>query len=139
MRNALLTITVLALSVVSSFAQTTVYPKAAEETISGPVRYVLSAASSDGTVGVHLEVTTANGPVRVALGPAMYIASNNYYFFVDEQVVVIGAKVGKSGEIWARAISKDGKNFLVLRNEDGTPKWSQADEDGCGVAHAPIR
>ncbi len=137
MRNALFAIT-LTLLAGAAAAQSAVYDKAAETTIAGEIRYVLSAASPDGTVGVHLEVITPSGPVRVALGPAMYIASNNYYFFVEEKVVVVGAKT-QSGEIWARTISKDGKNFLVLRNEDGTPKWSQADEDGCGVAHAPIR
>jgi hypothetical protein len=78
----------------------------------------------------------------VALAPAMFIASNNYYFFVDEKVYVVGAKSAKDGEIWARTISKDGKNVLVLRDEDGTPRWQRAtaeDPDGCGVSHEPIR
>jgi len=117
------------------------YDKKAETTLSGPIRYVISAASPDGVVGVHLEVTTSTGLVRVALGPAMFIASNNYYFFVDEQVYVVGAK-SKTGEIWARSISKDGKSFLTLRDDDGTPRWARAtedDPDGCGVSHAPIR
>jgi hypothetical protein len=139
MKNALMTLVFTALSAGLLLAQSSGYNKATETTFNGTVRYVLSAASEDGIVGVHLEVTTPTGPVRVALGPAMYIASNNFYFFVDEPVYVVAAKVGKTGEFWARSISKDGKTFLVLRNEDGTPKWSQADEDGCGVSHTPIR
>jgi hypothetical protein len=124
-----------------AFGQTA-YDKTAETTVSGTVRYVLSGTDANGVIGVHLEVTTPSGPVRVALAPALFIANNNYYFFTDEQVYVVGAKIGKSGEIWARTISKDGKSFLVLRDEDGTPRWPRAtedDPDGCGVSHAPIR
>jgi hypothetical protein len=123
-------------------AQPLRYNTATETTISGPIRYVVSAADADGVVGVHLEVTTPTGLVRVALAPALFIAANNYYFFTDEQVYVVGSKVGPNGEIWARAISKDGKSFLTLRDPDGTARWPRAtedDPDGCGVSHAPIR
>jgi hypothetical protein len=123
-------------------AQTATYNPAAETTLSGTIRYVISAAAADGTVGVHLEVTTAGGPVRVALGPAMFIGMNNFYFYADEKVQVVGAKVGRTGEIWARTITKDGASILTLRDDDGTPRWPRAtpdDPDGCGVAHAPIR
>jgi hypothetical protein len=133
---------VAALAAAPTIAQSAKYDKATETSVSGTIRYVLSAASPDGAIGVHLEVTTPSGPVRVSVGPAMFIASNNYYFFTDEQVYVIGAKVGPKGEIWARAVSKDGKSFLTLRDEDGTPRWTRAtedDPDGCGVSHAPIR
>jgi hypothetical protein len=123
-------------------AQQPRYDKSKEVTISGPVRYVLPGTSQDGVIGVHLEVMTPTGLVRVAIGPALFIAANNYYFFVDEQVSIVGAKAGTTGEIWARNITKDGKTFLVLRDEDGTPRWERAtedDPDGCGVSHAPIR
>ena len=118
------------------------YDKAKETTISGPIRYVLAGTSQDGVVGVHLDVKTPAGLVRVALGPALFIASSNFYFFMDEPVSIVGAKVGPTGEIWARTVTKDGKTFLVLRDDDGTPRWQRAadeDPDGCGVSHAPIR
>jgi hypothetical protein len=140
MRNGL-----IALAFVVGFAglavgQEAKYDKAKEVTVSGPVRYVLPGAGQDGVVGVHLEVMTANGLVRVAIGPALFIAANNYYFFVDEQVSIVGAKAGATGEIWARNVTKDGKTFLILRDEDGTPRWESATtEDGCGVSHVPIR
>jgi hypothetical protein len=142
MKKALIAFTVALMWAVVAMAQSSGYNKATETTVNGTIRYVLSAASQDGTVGVHLEVITPSGPVRVALAPAMFIATNNYYFFVDEKVYVVGAKSGKDGELWARTISKDGKNFLTLRDEDGTPRWPRAteeDPDGCGVSHAPIR
>jgi hypothetical protein len=78
---------------------------------------------------------------QTLLAPALFIANNNYFFFSDEQVYVVGSK-GPHGEIWARAISKDGKSFLTLRDADGTPRWPRAtedDPDGRGVSHAPIR
>lgn len=142
MRKGCVPFIVAAFWATAAMAQSATYNKATETTLNGTIRYVLSAASQDGTFGVHLEVTTAAGPVRVALAPAMFIASNNYYFFVDEKVSVVGAKSGKDGEIWARTVSKDGKSVLVLRDEDGTPRWPRAtaeDPDGCGVLHEPIR
>jgi len=142
MRNALIAIALVAAASSVASAQDQRYDKTKETMISGPIRYVISGASQDGVVGVHLELKTPAGPVRVALGPALFIANSNYYFFMDEEVSVIGAKVGPTGEIWARTVTKDGKNFLVLRNEDGTPRWERAandDPDGCGVSHAPIR
>lgn len=140
MRTSLFAAAVLTIGT-TAFAQSPGYDKAAETTVAGVVRYVISPVGADGVVGVHLELKTPSGPVHVSLGPALFIANNNYYFFTDEPVYVVGAK-SKSGGIWARTISKDGKNFLILRDEDGTPRWPRAtedDPDGCGVSHDPIR
>src|SRR6185369_13547294 len=142
MKTLLMASGLVVMSAGLALAQPAAYNKAAETAISGQVRYVLAAASTDGVVGVHLEVTTPSGPVRVALAPALFIASNNFYFFSEEQVYVVGAKSGPAGEVWARTISKDGRTFLTLRDEDGTPRWERAtadDPDGCGVSHDPIR
>lgn len=124
-------------------AQTATYNPAAETSVSGVIRYVISATAPDGTVGVHLELKTNDGVVRVHLAPAMFIGMNNFSFYSDDTVAVRGAKVTKAGEtaIWARLIVKDGKT-LVLRDDDGTPRWPRAtteDPDGCGVSHDPIR
>jgi hypothetical protein len=140
MKKALIA-SALVLIATAAYAQSARYDKSAETSMSGVIRYVFSPANSDGVIGVHLEVTTPSGPVRVAVAPAQFIANNNYYFFMDERVYVVGA-VMKNGEIWARTISKDGKNFLLLRDDDGTPRWPRAtddDPDGCGLSHAPIR
>jgi hypothetical protein len=127
----------------SVLAQSAKYDPASELSVSGTIRYVLSGTGPDGTVGVHLEVTTANGPVRVHLGPAMFIGMNNFSFLTDDHVQITGAIVNHSGDsaVWARTVVKDGKT-LTLRNPDGTPRWPAAtaeDPDGCGIAHAPIR
>jgi len=125
-------------------AQSARYNPEAETSVSGVIRYVISAAAPDGTVGVHLELRTTNdGVVRVHLAPAMFIGMNNFSFYTDDTVAIRGARVTRDGttDIWARLIVKDGKT-LVLRDEDGTPRWPRAsveDPDGCGVAHGPIR
>jgi hypothetical protein len=127
----------------NAFAQLPSYDASAETTVAGTVRYVQSAEGADGTVGVHLVVTTPSGPARIHLGPAMFIGMNDFYVLMDDRVEITGATVTRADEsaIWARTITKDGRT-LTLRDVDGTPRWPRAtadDPDGCGVAHAPIR
>jgi|SRR5215471_18189905 len=119
------------------------YDPANETSVSGVIRYAISVAAPDGTVGVHLELKTVDGPVHVHVGPAVFIGMNNFSFLTDETVAVRGARVTKSGEnaIWARIVVKDGKT-LILRDENGTPRWPRAtmeDPDGCGLDHAVVR
>jgi hypothetical protein len=117
---------------------TTAYDRASEITVAGTISGVDSYMTPDGAVAVHFDLDTGSDLVTVHLGPAMYIGQNNFFFLKDERVAVIGARVRGSG-IWARAITKDGAT-LVLRNEDGTPRWVPAVDgtDGCGVNHAPV-
>jgi hypothetical protein len=124
-------------------ASQSAYDPATESSVSGVIRYVISTAGADGTVGVHLELKTPEGPVRVHLAPAVFIGMNNFSFFTDESVEIRGARVTHAGEtaLWARLVTKDGKT-LILRDDDGTPRWPRAsdeDPDGCGIQHAPVR
>ncbi|MBI3492106.1 MAG: hypothetical protein HY047_10040 [Acidobacteria bacterium] len=118
------------------------YDRAAEQRITGTIKAVASYPAADGGVGVHLDLTTADGFVSVHLGPAMYIGQNNFWFFADDNVEIIGTRVETNGNVavWAKAIRK-GSDILVLRLADGTPKWTPADEgiDGCGVNHLPLQ
>lgn len=114
----------------------TKYDRANEITVAGTISGVDSYATPEG-VAVHFELDTGSDFVTVHLGPATYIGQSNFFFLKDERVAVVGARVRGSG-IWARAITKDGAT-LVLRNEDGTPRWTPAVDgtDGCGMNHAP--
>ena len=120
------------------------YDPASEVTLGGVVLGVVATNAPDGTVGVHLTLTTARDTsVKVHLGPAMFIGMNDGSFFADDQVLVTGAFVSHDGEValWARTITSKGKT-LTLRNPDGAPRWPLAtadDPDGCGVSHAPVR
>ena len=121
-----------------SIAAPATYDRAAEAAIAGTVVGVDGFPAADGTVGVHLEVNTGKQIVRVAVGPAAYIGQNNFSVFIDERVSIIGARISRDGEtvVEARTIAK-GSAMLVLRNEDGTPRWIPAagGTDGCGVNH----
>jgi hypothetical protein len=113
------------------------YDRAAEGAITGTILHVASGASADGIVGVHLDLKTNGGLLDVALGPALFVGQNNFWFSADERVEIIGARMPRDGgTVWARAVMK-GSTILVLRNEDGTPKWAPPIDgtDGCGVAH----
>ena len=115
------------------------YDRARETLVAGTIDGVDAYAAADGTVGVHLEVNTGRDFVRIHVGPATYIGQNNFFFLKDERVSIVGARVHGGSAVWARAITK-GSVILVLRNEDGTPKWTPATDgaDGCGVNHAPL-
>jgi hypothetical protein len=147
-KNIALSLLVLGATAAAASAQTEKaagrYDPKAERSYGGVVTSVISVASADGAVGVHLNLKTATGSVvKVQLGPAVFIGMNNFSFLVDDLILVTGADVNHGGEeaVWARQVSKAGKT-LVLRGADGTPRWPLAtadDPDGCGVSHDPVR
>jgi hypothetical protein len=118
------------------------YSRAEEKAFRGVIKTVGSYPAEDGAVGVHIDLTTDEGIVDVRVAPAMFIGQNNFWFFADEPLVVIGARVtaDQSAPVWARAVQK-GSSVLVLRSEDGTPKWTPPTNgtDGCGVNHPPLQ
>jgi len=117
------------------------YNRPAEKTISGTIRALVSYAAPDGSVGVHFDLKTASGMVTVHVGPAMFLGQQNSYFMADDQIEIIGTFTESAGysTFWAKAIQK-GSSLLVLRNADGTPKWTPATDgtDGCGVSHPAL-
>jgi hypothetical protein len=117
------------------------YDKTHEQTLAGTVKAVASYPSPDGAVGVHIDLRTADGLVDVRVGPAMFIGMENFWFFAEDPLVVTGARIGGAdGPVYARTIQK-GSSTVVLRTDDGTPRWPGADNgvDGCGVNHAPLQ
>jgi len=117
------------------------YDRAAEKTVTGTIKALVSYAAADGSVGVHFDLKTADGIVNVHVAPAAYIGQQNAYFMADDEVTIIGARMTADGTtaIWVKAIQK-GSSMLVLRADNGTPKWTPATDgtDGCGVAHPPL-
>jgi hypothetical protein len=114
---------------------------AAERVVSGTIKTVVALPAADGSVGVHLDLRTADGMVDVIVAPAMFIGQQNFWFFADDPVVVIGVAVSDPEvPVLAKAIQK-GSSVLVLRREDGTPRWAAGNDgvDGCGVNHPPIQ
>ena len=112
-----------------------------ERVISGTIKSLGSFPAVDGSVGVHIDLKTADGILDVRVGPAAFIGQNNFWFFADDPIVVIAAQEQPAdGVVWAKAIQK-GSQVLVLRGDDGVPKWKPAIDgiDGCGVNHLPLQ
>jgi hypothetical protein len=127
--------------VAQSFTQPARYDDTAETSIAGTIRTMVTFQDPAGTVGVHLDLQTADGLVSVHLAPAMFIGQNNVWFEADDQVEIIGTRTLHDGNaaVWVKAIQK-GRTLLALRNADGTPKWTPATDgaDGCGVNHLSL-
>src|SRR5262245_635058 len=122
-------------------AQSARYDRTAERAISGTIKSVGSFPAPDGSVGVHIDLRTAEGLVEVRVAPAAFIGQNNFWFFADDPIVVIGAREpAAEGAIWAKAIQK-GSAILTLRSDIGVAKWTPPGDgvDGCGVNHPPIQ
>ena len=119
------------------------YDPAAEQVFRGTIKAVATFRAPDGSVGVHLDLKTPDGALTsVHVAPAMFIGEQNFWFFADDKIEIVGSRVSfdDNTAIWAKAIQK-GSQILVLRNPDGTPKWTdQAADgiDGCGVNHVPL-
>lgn len=117
------------------------YNRAGEKSITGTVKALVSYPAPDGSVGVHIDLKTADGLISVHVSPAMYLGQQNFFFYADDQIEVIGAPAANDGHtaIWAKAIMK-GSAMLVLRDANGLPKWTPATDgtDGCGVAHPAL-
>ena len=118
------------------------YSGAAEKVVSGTIKTAVALQAADGSVGVHLDLRTSDGMVDVHVAPAMFIGQENFWLFADEAVVVTGFTLpgDDEGPIWAKTVKK-GSTVLVLRREDGTPRWATGNDgvDGCGVNHPPIQ
>jgi hypothetical protein len=114
------------------------YDPAAEVSLSGTIMHVVSFAAPDGSVGVHFDLKTDKGLLNVHVGPAIYIGQENFWFFADEKIDVVGVKATIDGNksLVLRTLTK-GDKTLTLRDPSGTPLWKPPvnGTDGCGVAH----
>jgi hypothetical protein len=117
------------------------YDAGAEITVSGTIQHVVAFPAPDGAVGVHFDFKTPDGVLNVHVAPALYIGMENFWFFADDQLEIVGVRASVDGNkaFIARAVKKDGK-ALTLRSADGKPAWKPAGDgtDGCGVAHPPL-
>lgn len=98
------------------------YDPAKEVTVKGFVQEVqeFDCPVSEGELGSHLMLKTADGVVLVHLAPVRIMTGQKLTFAVGDQIEVIGAKVrvaGKNGLI-AREITR-GNESLVFRDRDG--------------------
>jgi len=101
------------------------YDPKTEMTMPGTVEEVTQLASGHGWHGTHLTVKTDAGTFDVHLGPADFVAGQQFAFAKGDKIEVTGSKVNMQGTdvILAREVKKDGRT-LVLRNAQGVPNWA---------------
>ncbi len=140
-RHFISTMFVVAASALVAAQSGASYDRASEQAISGTIKTVVSFQAPDGNVGVHFDLKTDDGKiVSVHVGPAVYIGMQNFFFFADDKVQIIGTRTTFDGNVFitAKSIQK-GSEMLVLRDAGGKPKWSgDIGIDGCGVNHLPV-
>ena len=95
------------------------------ETIEGTVAKVEKFMPMHGmSTGIHLEVTTANGPVAVHLGPSRFLEQQPVKIVAGDTVEVTGSRITFDGKpaIIASEVRKGGE-VLKLRDARGMPAW----------------
>ena len=99
------------------------YDPSKEVLLKGVVKEVkeFSCPVSEGEMGSHLLLETADGMVQVHLAPGRVMRSQNLRFNPGEQLVVLGARVGMkmgSTDLIAREITRGNESFL-FRDRQG--------------------
>jgi DNA/RNA endonuclease YhcR with UshA esterase domain len=102
------------------------YDPKTEVTMAGTVERVTQETGRQGRLGTHLVLKSENGAIEVHVGPAHYIASQQFSFAAGDVVEVTGSKIKLQNKdvLLAREIKKEGRT-LVLRNAQGVPNWSR--------------
>ena len=117
------------------------YDPATEITIKGVVNEVqqltgktatstpqMWASCPRGWAGTHLSITTDQGTTMIVhVGPAAFLAQNNFALAKGDKLTILGSKVQYVGSefLIAREITKAGQS-LKLRDGEGFPLWSGA-------------
>jgi len=102
------------------------YDTGTEVTLSGTVNQVVDMPGpSGGAGGLHLMVLGDGAVTEVHLGPATYVSAQGFSFAVGDEVTVTGSKVklGEVEAVIAREVRR-GADVLVLRDEQGMPRWA---------------
>ena len=98
------------------------YDSSTEMTVSGVVTETREFACpvSDGEMGSHLLLKTANGVMQVHLAPGRILRSHQLKFVPGEQLVVVGSRVRRLGsnDLIARQVSR-GTEEYVFRDSAG--------------------
>jgi hypothetical protein len=96
-------------------------------TVAGEILSVERAASTNRAgAGVHLRIKLDDGAALVAmLGPSWYLDNQELRLQAKDKIEITGLRVVWQGEpaIIAAQVNKGG-DVLVLRDEDGFPRWA---------------
>lgn len=102
------------------------YDESTVETVSGKITKteVQPAMSKGWQESVVIILKMENQEIPIHLGPTWFVEHQPIRFHPTETIEVKGSKVKLEGEdvIVAQSVKKDDQT-LILREEDGTPKW----------------
>ena len=109
-------------STTTSLQGAALYNPANEVTVKGVVTAVdeFDCPVSEGELGLHLTLKTADETLQVHLGPSRILQGQKLGFAPGDQLQVVGARVelyGKNGLI-AQEITRGNESF-ILRDHDG--------------------
>jgi len=95
------------------------------ETVNGTVKSVDIVKSRGMSDGVHVMLATGTEVIPVHLGPAWYLEHQDVVLAAGDKVSVRGSRVTYGGKpaIIAAEVTR-GANVLVLRDEQGFPRWA---------------
>ena len=95
-------------------------------TVRGVVQEVATHLGRLGTPRAQIFITSATRTIEVNLGLSSFLEEKKLTLAKGDSIAVTGSKVkrGDGFMILAREI-RNGTQSLVLRSEDGSPKWEQ--------------
>ena len=102
------------------------YDRATEVTLTGTVDDVMTMPGTSAMSGTHIALRTTGETIHVHLGPTEAVAKMGATYAKGDRVTVTGSRIKGEGfeAILARTVRK-GSTVVTLRDEDGTPRWSQ--------------
>jgi len=104
------------------------------ETITGEVIAVEVAPSPRGPGGgMHLRLNAKKETVDVALGPERYLKDQSLQIKAGDNIEVRGSRVTiEENPVVIAAEVKRGDESLILRDDNGIPKWAGQGREGRG-------
>jgi hypothetical protein len=101
-------------------------------TVKGKVKAVkLITPISRMSIGIHLKLETDSEIKSVHLGPSWFIERQDIEIKKGDTIEATGSKIDYKGRpVIIAAVLKKGDSTLMLRDENGYPRWSGARNRG---------
>jgi len=101
------------------------YDPKSVETVTGTVKSVDVVKSRGMSDGLHITLATGGELIPVHLGPVWYLEHQDLALVAGDKVTIRGSRITYQGKpaLIAAEVTR-GSDVLVLRNEQGFPRWA---------------